>query len=85
MKLLHLLLWVGQFGFSVAFPTVILLAGAVWLRERLNLGVWVVLVGGLLGLLTSFAAARSCIRAMTKDMGKDASQAPPPPAFNDHL
>ena len=32
MKLLNLLMWVVQFGFSILFPTVFFLILAVWLQ-----------------------------------------------------
>ncbi len=84
MKLLSLLMWVGQFGFSVVFPTLFFLLLAVWLRDRFGLGLWIVAVLGILGLLTSFSTARSCLRSMRKAAGEVSSQEEPPTAFNDH-
>ena len=42
MKLLNLLMWVVQFGFSILFPTVFFLILAVWLQINLALvcGSW---------------------------------------------
>ena len=34
MKLLNLLMWVVQFGFSILFPTVFFLILAVWLQDK---------------------------------------------------
>ena len=38
MKLLNLLLWVGQFGFSVIFPAVLFLLLGAWLQDPLFFG-----------------------------------------------
>ena len=39
------LVWLTQFGLSVALPPVLLLLGAVWLKNHFALGSWIVLVG----------------------------------------
>lgn len=84
MKRLSLLLWVTQFGLSVLFPLCFFLLFAVWLQKRFELGMWIVIVLGLLGFLTSISTARSCIRSMLKD-SEAASDSPEPPlSFNDH-
>ena len=44
MKLISLLMWVGQFGLSAIFPTVFFLLAAVWLQSRFGLGMWIVVV-----------------------------------------
>ena len=85
MKFLSLLMWVTQFGFSVLFPTCFFLMLAVWLQGKLGLGMWIVAVLGVLGLLTSFSTAKSCIRSLLKEADRAADRKdPPPPAFNDH-
>lgn len=84
MKLLNLLMWVGQFGFSILFPTVFFLILAVWLQSRFSLGIWVVVLFGLLGLLTSVSTTRSCLRALQKAAEEAADRKEPPVGFNDH-
>lgn len=84
MKFLSLLLWVTQFGLSVLFPLCFFLLLAVWLQSRFGLGLWIVIVLGILGLLTSISTARSCIRSLRKDAEAAGEQAEPPIAFNDH-
>ena len=84
MKFLSLLMWVTQFGFSVLFPTCFFLMVSVWLRESFGLGMWIVAVLGVLGLLTSFTTARSCIRTLLKEMDRISDKKDPPLAFNDH-
>ena len=84
MKFLSLLMWVTQFGFSALFPTCFFLAIAVWLQETFGLGLWIVAVLGILGLMTSFSTARSCLRSILKEIERTSDRKDPPPAFNDH-
>ena len=84
MKILSLLIWVGQFGFSIIFPILFFLLLAVWLQSRFGLGLWIVAVLGILGLLTSISTARACLRSLRKAAQEAASHDPPPTAFNDH-
>ena len=84
MKLLNLLLWVGQFGFSILFPTLFFLILAEFLREKFQLGIWILVVLGILGVLTSISTARSCLRAMLKAAQEASDRKDPPTAFNDH-
>jgi len=84
MKLLNLLLWVGQFGFSILFPTLFFLLLAQYLRQRFQIGIWVVIVLGIVGVLTSITTARSCLRAMLKAAREASDRDDSPTAFNDH-
>lgn len=84
MKLLSLLLWVTQFGLSVLFPLCFFLLLAIWLQNRFGLGIWILVVFGVVGLLTSVSTARSCIRSLRKDAEAVGEQKKPPIAFNDH-
>ena len=45
---------------------------------------WIVVVMGVLGVLTSISTARSCLRSLCKAAQEASSQEPPPTAFNDH-
>ena len=84
MKYLSLLMWVTQIGLSVLFPLCFFLILAVWLRDQYELGMWVIVVLGILGLLVSFSSARSCLRAMRREMERLGGKDDPPVAFNDH-
>ena len=84
MKLLNLLMWVSQFGISIIFPTLFFLWLGVWLRSKFNLGIWILVVFGVLGVLTSISTVRSCLRSMLKAAEELSSQEKPPVAFNDH-
>ena len=84
MKFLSLIMWVGQFGFSVLFPTCFFLMVAVWLQQKFSLGIWIVAVLGVIGLLTSFSTAKSCLQSILKEMERGSDKKDPPPALNDH-
>lgn len=84
MKILSLLMWVGQFGFSVMFPTCLFLVLGVWLQNAYGLGTWVILALGAVGILTSIRTAKSCLRAILKEMERINDRPEPPPAFNEH-
>lgn len=84
MKNINLLIWLTQLGLSVAVP----LGGFIWLgiflRQRFNLGVWVILAGVAVGIVCAVDGLRVSLKAMER-MAKDKKeQEPPPVAFNDH-
>lgn len=84
MKTLNLLLWVTQFGFSIMFPLCFFLLLASWLQNKFGLGMWIMVVFGVLGLLTTVSTVKSCLRSLRKAADEVSSQEPPPIAFNDH-
>lgn len=84
MKILNLLMWVGQFGFSVIFPTVFFLYLAVWLQNKWDLGMWVLIVFGLLGIMTSISTTKSCLRSLRKAAEEATGEKERPVSFNDH-
>jgi len=84
MKLLSLLMWVGQFGFSVIFPMLVFLYAGVWLQNRFGLGIWIVIVSGTLGLLTTVSTVKSCLHSLCKAAEEASGSKEPPVGFNDH-
>lgn len=84
MNFVSLLLWVTQFGFSAVFPLCFFLLLANWLRNAYGFGVWVMIVGGILGMLTTVSTVRVCIRSLRKEVERTGSKKKPPLAFNDH-
>ena len=84
MKILNLLMWVTQFGVSVIFPTCFFLILGVWLQNRFGLGVWIVIVLGILGVMTSISTAKACLRSLCKAADEVSDRKAPPSAFNDH-
>ena len=82
--MISLLMWVGQFGLSAIFPTVFFLLVAVWLQGKFGFGMWIVAVCGVLGILTSISAARSCLRSLRKAAEEASGKKDHPVSFNDH-
>ena len=83
MKDLHLLVWLTQLGVSVAVPLGAFIWLGVWLRQRFDLGIWVLLVGIFVGIVCAIDGLRSSLKAMER-MSKSKSDEPPPVSFNDH-
>ena len=84
MKNVNLLIWLTQLGISVAAPLGGFIWLGVWLRQRFELGVWVVLLCIFLGLVCAIDGMRVSLKAMER-MGKDPEDSDPPPvSFNDH-
>ncbi len=84
LKFWSLLVWVTQFGFSAAFPLCFFLVLASWLRSTYDLGMWIIVLSGVLGMLTTFSTVRSCIRSLRKEAERTGSRTPPPKAYNEH-
>lgn len=85
MKHWGLLVWIPQFGISVAAPLVIFIVLANWLQTRYALGGWVMVVGILLGLITAAVGFRDTVVAMLAQSGHHKEKAPEPQIFfNSH-
>ena len=85
MKNLNMLVWLTQLGLSVAGPLAGFILVAVWLRQRFDLGAWVLVVGIILGISGAIDGFRVSMKAMDQ-MSKDKPDEtdPPPVSFNDH-
>ena len=84
MKNINLLIWLTQLGISVVVP----LGGFIWLggwlRQRFDMGIWIVLAGIIVGCVCAFDGLRTSLKAMER-MTKDKNEMDPPPvSFNDH-
>lgn len=85
MKNLHLLIWLTQLGLSTAGPLVCFAWLAVWLRNRYDLGLWVVLLGIGLGIYGAVDGLRSSLRTLEKLSRKEQkSEDKPSLSYNDH-
>lgn len=84
MKNLNLLIWLTQLGISVAVPMVGFVLLAVWLRQRFDWGVWVIIAGVVVGLLCAVNGLRSSLKAMERLAKDKKTDTPPPVSFNDH-
>jgi len=83
MKNLSLLVWLTQLGLSTALPLGGFVLLAVWLRQRFDWGVWVIVAGVVVGLICAIDGLRNSLKAMER-MAKDEKKEPPPVSFNDH-
>ena len=84
MKDLKLLIWLTQLGISVAAPLGGFIWLGIWLRQRFQLGVWVVLLTIFIGIVCAIDGMRVSLKAMER-MGKDPKDTDPPPvSFNNH-
>lgn len=50
MRTMRELIWLTQLGLSIVCPLLLCVLGAVWLRNRFDLGNWVIFLGIALGL-----------------------------------
>ena len=83
MNLLSLLMWVTQLGFSFIFPLCFFLLLASWLQKQHGFGIWITVVLGIIGLLTTYSTVRSCMRSLRKAAQEASGQEKPRIAFND--
>ena len=85
MKDLSLLVWLTQLGLSVAFPLAGFILLAVWLRNSLGWGDWVIWVGLVLGLSGAVNGLRHSLKAMELLSRNKKDDTPPPVSFNEHI
>ena len=83
MKDVNLLIWLTQLGISIVAPLGGFIWLAVWLRQRFELGVWVVLLGIFVGVVCAIDGLRVSLKAMER-MSKDKKDDTPPVSFNNH-
>ena len=86
MKDLTLIAFLTQLGLSVALPLAGFVLLAVWLRNTLNWGQWVIFVGVGLGLICAVDGLRVTLKAMDRlgRKGGSKDELPPPVSFHDH-
>ena len=83
MKDLSLLVWLSQLGLSVAVPPAVFILLAVWLRNRFELGAWVIIAGVFLGVVCAVDGLRVSLKAMER-MSREQKEENPPLSFNEH-
>ena len=80
-----MLVWLTQLGLSVAFPLAGLILLAVWLRNSLDWGQWVIWAGLALGLICAVNGFRHSLKAMDLLARDRKKKQAPPVAFNEHI
>lgn len=83
MKNLHLIVWLTQLGLSTAVPLVGFIWLAVWLRDRFDLGLWVIFAGIGLGLLSAIDGFVRNLKVLD-GLSKDKEEKEPPVSFGEH-
>ena len=83
MKNLTMLIWLTQLGLSVVLPLGGFILLSLWLRDVLQWGIWVVIVGVILGVVCAVDGLRASLKAMER-MNKTKEEEKPPVSFNDH-
>ncbi|MBQ7328886.1 MAG: AtpZ/AtpI family protein [Oscillospiraceae bacterium] len=83
MKNLHLLVWLTQLGLSTAVPLAGFVLLAVWLKNRFDLGLWVVLLGIGLGLFCAVDGFVRNLKVLNR-LSKEKEKEDPPVSFGEH-
>lgn len=84
MKNVNLLIWLTQLGISVAAPLGGFIWLGIWLRQRFQMGIWVVLVCIFLGIVCAIDGMRVSLKAMERMAKDEKEDEPPAVSFNDH-
>lgn len=84
MKDLTMIVWLTQLGLSVALPLCGFVLLAVWLKNSLGWGSWVIFAGIALGLICAIDGLLTSLKAMSRISCKKEEKSPPPISFNDH-
>ena len=84
MKELHLIVWLSQLGFSVAFPLAGFILLAVWLHKNCGWGEWVIWAGIVLGVICAIEGLRSSLKILEQMSRRKDEKEPPAVSFNDH-
>ena len=84
MKDLNLIVWLTQLGVSVAVPLAGFVLLAVWLRQELGWGGWVIWVGITLGIVCAVDGLVRSLKILDKLGNKKQDPEPPAVSFNDH-
>ena len=83
MKNVNLIVWLTQLGLSAAIPPVVFILLAVWLRNRLQWGNWVIVVGVVIGIVCAINGLRNSMKTMETMVGEKKEEKQPL-AFNNH-
>lgn len=77
------LVWLTQLGLSVAAPLAGFILLAVWIRDSLGWGDWVLWTGVGFGIVSAVSGLIQSLKQLSK-MQASKEDTPPPVSFNDH-
>ena len=84
LKELSLLVWLTQLGLSVAFPLIGFIWVSIWIRQTLELGVWVIFVGIFIGMYCAIHGFVQSMKILSEMHNKNKKKDAPSVFFNDH-
>lgn len=85
MKEINMLIWITQLGISTSVPLGGFVWLGLWLREKLELGIWILLLCCILGIICAINGLRHSLHMM-EQIAKNGRRKKevPPVSFNDH-
>ena len=83
MRIVKCLAWLTQFGLSVVAPLLLCVLGSVWLRNRFDIGGWIVVAGIFLGIGGAVSGLWSSLKQINREAKQDDKKQSI--SFNDHL
>ncbi|MBQ1189326.1 MAG: AtpZ/AtpI family protein [Lachnospiraceae bacterium] len=84
LKELSLLVWLTQLGLSVAFPLIGFIWVSIWIRQTLELGIWVIFVGIFIGMYCAIHGFVQSMKILNEMHNKNKKKDAPSVFFNDH-
>ena len=78
------LVWITQLGLSIISPLLVFVLGAAWLKDRFDLGAWIIILGLLLGLGGAVSAGVTFYRHTRQLTKPQKKQGHKPISFNEH-
>ncbi len=78
------LMWVGQLGFSLVTPPVLLGVLGMYLCNKKGMGSWVVIALIIVGVLTAISTAKGLYRDYKKREAREEAGKPEVISFTDH-
>ena len=83
MKNISLLVWLSQLGISVAVPLAGFVLLGVWLHNKFQLGVWVIIAGSVVGIVCAVVGLWNSLKTMER-LASQETKDKAPVSFNNH-
>jgi F0F1-type ATP synthase assembly protein I len=64
------LAWMTQFGLNMVTPIVLCIIVAAWLKNKFNIGDWIIIAAVVIGVGSSFVNMFSFIKTVKKENGR---------------